>query len=305
MHGIGIIGSGSVAQALGRALHDRGAPVVALAARDASRGGRAAAFVGAAVRHVEYSGIVGLARLIVAVSDEAVTSVAEHLAAAGMHHGVVLHTCGVRGPEALAPLRTAGAACGVLHPLQTVPSPELGATRLLRITFGVGGDPAAVTWAEEIADLLESRVLRVPADGFPAYHAAAALAGNAVAALVDSAVALMERAGVDAGTALEALAPLCRTSAENVVAVGPLAALTGPIARGDVRSVREHVRALADAPPDVAELYAAVSRRLLDLAVRRGLEVSTARRIEQLVESARPGRDDPDARPRTRTLTNP
>ena len=294
-----------MAQALGRALHERGAPVVALAARDAGRAGRAAAFVGAAVRPVEYAGAVGLGRLIVAVSDEAVTSVAGHLAAAGVRGGVVLHTCGVRGPEALAPLRAVGAACGVLHPLQTVPSPELGAGRLFRITFGVGGDPAAVAWAEEIADLLEGRVLRVPADGFPAYHAAATLAGNGVAALVDSAVGLMARAGVDAGTALEALAPLCRTSAENVMAVGPLAALTGPIARGDARSVREHVRVLADMPPDVAELYLAVSRRLLDLAVRRGLDASAARRIEPLVESARHGRDDPDARPRATTLTNP
>lgn len=287
MNPIGIVGSGSVAQALGRALHERGVSVVALAARNPDRAAQAARFVGPAVRPVGYPEIVAIAsHLVVAVSDEAITSVAGLLAAAGPGPRVVLHTCGSRGPDALAPLRGAGVACGVLHPLQTVPSPELGVPRLQRITFGVGGDPPAVRWAEEIAHLLEGRALHVAADGFPAYHAAAALAGNAVAALVDSALVLMERAGVDGARALEAVAPLCRASAENVVAVGPVAALTGPIARGDVATVREHARALADVEWDVAELYVAASRRLLDLAARRGLDEGTVRRVEQLLEEA-------------------
>lgn len=305
MNPIGIVGSGSVAQALGRALHDRGAPVVALAARDPDRAERAAAFVGRAVRRVEYAELVALAPyLIVAVSDEAITSVAGTLAAAGLRRGVVLHTSGARGAEALAPLGEAGVACGVLHPLQTLPSPAAGTVSLQGITFGIGGDPPAVDWGEAIADLLNGRVLHVAPGGFPAYHAAAVLAGNAVAALVDAALVLMERAGVEAGTALEALAPLCRASAEHVLAVGPVAALTGPVARGDVTTVRAHVRALAGTPPDVAELYVAASGRLLDLAGRRGLDEATGRRIAQVLQAARDGRRNPDASPRATPVTS-
>jgi predicted short-subunit dehydrogenase-like oxidoreductase (DUF2520 family) len=86
------------------------------------------------------------------------------------------------------------------------------------------------------------------------------------------------------------------------MAVGPVAGLTGPIARGDVATVREHVQALAGSP--VAELYVAVSQRLLDLARRRGLDEATRQRIEQVIQAARPGRTDPDAAPLATTLTS-
>jgi predicted short-subunit dehydrogenase-like oxidoreductase (DUF2520 family) len=281
---VGIVGGGSVAQALGRALRERGAPVVALTARHADRARRAAAFVGPSVRAVDYPELLGLtSHLIVAVSDDAISAVAGNLAAAGLRGGVAVHTCGAAGPDVLSPLGLGDTACGVFHPLQTVPSPELGADRLRQITFGIGGDPAAVAWAEEMAHLLDSRALRVAPHGFPAYHAAATLAGNAVAALVDAAIVLMERAGVDADTALGALGPLCRASADNVGAVGPAAALTGPIARGDVNTIRAHLAALDDAPDEIAELYGAVSRRLVDLATRRGLDQTAARQIGQAI----------------------
>jgi len=287
MEPVAIVGGGAVAQSLGRALRGRGAPVVAVAARHPERARAAAAFVGAGVRTAAYAELPGLAsHLIVAVSDEAIEIVGEQLAAAGWRTGVAVHTCGARGPDALAALRTAGAACGVLHPLQTLPSAELGAARLQGITFGVGGDPAAVAWAETLVTLLNGRALHVAPDGFPAYHAAAALAGNAVPALLDAAITLMEQAGVAPDAALEALTPLCRASAGNATTVGPVAALTGPVARGDADTILRHARALAGAPPDVVDLYVAVSRRLLDLARRRGLDQAAARRVEQAIGAA-------------------
>jgi predicted short-subunit dehydrogenase-like oxidoreductase (DUF2520 family) len=283
---VGIIGSGAVAQALGRVLYDRGVPIVALAARDSRRAAGAAAFIGLSVRSVTVKEIARLAaHLIIAVSDEAIGRVARELADAGMHDGIVVHTCGARGPQALAPLDSAGLACGVLHPLQTVPSPDLGIERLLHVTFGVGGDPRAVAWADRIVSVLEGRVLLVAAGGFPAYHAAATLAGNSVAAFVDAALLLMGRAGVEAQAALEALAPLCRASVENVLAIGPTAALTGPIARGDATTVRAHLEALADAPEGVAELYCAAGRRLLEIARRRHLDEEASLRIAGLLNS--------------------
>jgi predicted short-subunit dehydrogenase-like oxidoreductase (DUF2520 family) len=284
---IGIIGSGSVAQALGRALHDRGSAIVALSAREPDRAARAAAFIGPDVQVLSLSDIPWAAsHLIVAVSDDAITSVAERLGTASVRGAVVVHTCGARGPEALAPVREAGAAAGVLHPLQTVPSPALGVARLHRITFGIGGDPAAVAWAEQIASALDSRALRITDEGFPAYHTAAAIAGNGLTALLDSAVLLMQQAGVDADAALGALAPLLRATLENVVTAGTVAALTGPVARGDAATIREHLGALREAPGDVRDLYLASSRRLLELARRRGLDEAAAREVERLLDAA-------------------
>ena len=125
------MGAGAVAQALGRLLYLRGEPVIALAARNHTRAERAATFIGPSVQVVPYSELPRLStRVLVAVSDDAIGLVAETLARAGMCKGVALYTSGARGPEALAPLRAVGVACGMLHPLQTVIDREQGVKRL-------------------------------------------------------------------------------------------------------------------------------------------------------------------------------
>ena len=269
---IGLVGAGSVARALGRLLYVDGEPVVALASRSQPRAEHAATFIGPTVRVVTCSELADIAtRVLIAVSDEGITPVAQTLARAGMRTGVALHTCGARGPEALAPLQKVGVACGVLHPLQTVAAAEQGVKSLERISFGLAGDRHALDWAEDIVARLDGRSLSIAADRLPLYHAGATMAGNALIALIDAAVVLMGQAGVERQAALQAIGPLCRASLENALRVGPEAALTGPIARGDVATVAVHLKALGGAPSAVESLYRAAGRCLLNLARQRGL----------------------------------
>jgi predicted short-subunit dehydrogenase-like oxidoreductase (DUF2520 family) len=285
--GLGLFGSGAVARGLGRALRERGVHVVALAARDPDRAARAAAFVGPDVAVVTPGDLSGLVdAVVIAVSDEAITEVAAQLAAAGLRRGVALHTCGAAGPGVLAPLSAGGVSCGVLHPLQTLPPGDGSVNRLFGVTFAVGGDAEAVRLAGELVARLDGRTLHVAPQGFAAYHAAAALAGNGIVALLDGAVTLMARAGVDAPQALDALGPLCRASLENGLALGPVPALTGPVARGDAHTLQAHAGALRDVPDDVARLYRATAARLVTMARRRGLSEGAAARIIGLLDVA-------------------
>lgn len=282
---VAIVGSGAVAQALGRLLHTRGAPVVALASRNPASAERAATFVGPSVRAVPCAEIPRLAtRVLIAISDDGIASVAEALARAGMRSGVALHTCGARGPEALAALQANGVACGVLHPLQTIVDGEQGVARLQGISFGLSGDRLALEWAEEIVALLGGQSLHPGPGQLGAYHAGAVLASNGIVAILDAAVILMAGAGIEPEAALRAVAPLARTSLENVLSRGPEAALTGPIVRGDTGTVATHTETLANAPATVAALYRAVGRRLLELARKRGLPEARTRAIESLLE---------------------
>lgn len=285
---IAIVGSGPVAQAIGRLLHTRGAPVVALASRNPASAERAATFVGPSVRAVRCAEIPRLAtHVLIAVSDDGIPSVAEALAHAGMRGGVALHTCGARGPEALKALQANGVACGVLHPLQTIVDGEQGAARLQGISFALSGDRLALEWAEEIVALLGGQSLHLGPGQLGAYHAGAVMAGNGLVAILDAAVVLMAGAGIEPEAALRAVAPLTRTSLENVLSRGPEAALTGPIVRGDTETVARHTKALAEAPATVAGLYRAVGRRLLELARARGLPEARARALESLLEDER------------------
>ncbi len=279
---IGIAGTGRVAQALGRLLRERGEPVVAVAGRNPERSARAAAFIGAAAVSVaqlpERAG-----RMLIAVSDRAVAEVARELAGAGMHRGVALHTCGARGPDLLDPLSRAGVACGVLHPLQTVASPEAGVTVLPGSAFAVHGDASAVAWGDRIVALLAGTALHIDPGSMPLYHAAAVMASNYVTGLIDAAAILMKTAGIGEKTALDALGPLVYAGVANALALGPEKALTGPIERGDADTVRRHLRSFGAAPPSVSALYRSAGLHVLEMARRSGLAEGKAREIEALL----------------------
>jgi predicted short-subunit dehydrogenase-like oxidoreductase (DUF2520 family) len=279
-----IAGTGHVAQAMGRLLAEQGEPVLAVAGRDPARAAAAAAFIGHGAKCAALNAPPKRAtRVLVAVSDNAIGEVARTLAEAGVKRGVALHTCGAMGREALAPLAAAGVACGAIHPLQTVASPEQGLSALTGCVFAVDGDAPALAWAERIAQALGGSSLRIPPEARPLYHAAAVMAGNYVVALVDAAAMLMKAAGVEQSVALRALGPLVEASATNALRLGPVEALTGPIKRGDLMTLIGHVRALEDVPETVRGLYRSAGLQALDIAVRRGLEPDRARRIEKLL----------------------
>ena len=276
---IGIARAGRIGQALGRLLRERGKGVVAVASRGAERA--AAAFVGGGVQAVQYRELPRhAARILIAVPDDAIGAVARALAEAGMRGGVVLHTCGARGSEALAVLAEAGVSCGSLHPLQTVATPEDGVHALPGAAYAVDGEGEAAAWAAQLVKLLGGQLPRIPTACRPLYHAAAVMASNYVVALTGAAVMLMKEAGVEEAAALRALA---RTSLENALRHGPAAALTGPVQRGDTGTVRMHLAALAKAPLAVANLYRAAGLETLEIARRRGLPETEAYLMEALL----------------------
>ena len=174
-------------------------------------------------------------------------------------------------------------ACGTLHPLQTVATPAEGVRALPGVAFAIDGAPEAVAWARQLVALLDGLPLNIPAPLRPLYHAAAVMASNYVTALISTAVMLMKEAGVDEAAARLALAPLARTSVENAFRLGPAAALTGPIVRGDADTVRGHLAALAEAPAAVVGLYRAAGLATLEISRQRGLAEVEAGAIEELL----------------------
>jgi predicted short-subunit dehydrogenase-like oxidoreductase (DUF2520 family) len=276
---IGIAGGGKVGRALGRVLHDRGEPVVCVASRTLEHAKAAAESIGAGVEAVTYAELASRAsRLLISVPDEALEEVAGMLNKDG---GIALHTCGARGPDALKTMRLRGVACGTLHPLQTFP--DAGSADLEGVAFAISGDDKALEWAGQIAALVHGRVLRVEAAVRPLYHAAAVMASNYVIALLAAAETLMETAGIEKRDALDALAPLVRTSVENALKLGPVQAITGPIQRGDAATVEAHRNALRSLSEPLQVLYRAGGLQALEIAKQRGLSAESAAAVETIL----------------------
>jgi predicted short-subunit dehydrogenase-like oxidoreductase (DUF2520 family) len=199
--------------------------------------------------------------LVFAVPDDAIARVAS--AVTPCPTTVVLHLSGSRGLDVLAPHQRRGS----LHPLVSLPDPELGVDRLLGgCTFAVAGDPLAGC----LADQLGGRALRVDDDQRPLYHAAASVAANHLVVLA----AQVERLAAAAGVPADAYWSLMRSTLDNVASVGARRALTGPAARGDVATIEAHLRAL---PPEEHQLYRTLAAAAAELAGRRldGMQVAT------------------------------
>ena len=281
-----IAGAGPVAQAIGSALRGSAITVEFLASRSLEHARAAADFIGG-VKALRYRDIPSHAsHVLIAVSDRALAPVAAELASTGGLQ-VALHTCGSYGPEVLAPLAEAGVACGAIHPLQTIREGAGGAAALRGAAFAVSGDAAALDWAEEIAAVLGGQVLRIDSGARRIYHAAAVMASNSIAALLHSAEQLMVRAGVPREVALRSLAPLARTSLENVLQYGAVEALTGPVVRGDAATVAGHLQALQGADESITGLYRAAALHALRMARERGLGEQEAAEVRRALRERR------------------
>jgi predicted short-subunit dehydrogenase-like oxidoreductase (DUF2520 family) len=189
--------------------------------------------------------------VILATPDAAIEAAATAVAATVRGDALVVHLAGSRGLDALAAVP---ARRGALHPLQTLPDVDWGAARLRGAAAAVAGDAEV----EAIARSIGMTPFRVDDEDRAAYHAAACMASNHLVTLL---------AQVEAATAvpLDAFLPLVRATVENVAAKGPRHALTGPVARGDVDTVRAHLDALPAAERDA---YRAMARRTAVLAGR-------------------------------------
>lgn len=207
----------------------------------------------------------GTEAVLLTVPDDVLPEIAHALAGHGPGPPgcAVLHCSGALSAEPLAPLHARGYPVGSLHPLQAIAHPLTGAERLPGSAFAISGEPVALAVARRIVGALGGRPLQIPVARRPAYHASAVLASNGLAALLAAAARLMVQSGVDADDALPALVPLVRGTLENIAELGLQDALTGPVVRGDLETVRLHLAALA--PRDRA-LYVALARELTELA---------------------------------------
>jgi len=219
--------------------------------------------------------------VLLAVPDDAITSLAAALGAERSvgPDQVVLHLSGLLDRAALAPLHETGAALGSFHPLQTIADPTTAPARLAGAYAGIEGDERALDLGRRLAEALGMTAVTVPSEGKVAYHAGAALAANYTVALAAVAERLALRAGIPASLATRIYLPLLRGTVANLEA-GPAAALTGPVRRGDARTIRAHLAVLTRAD---AQLYRLLGAEALRLAREAGLSPEAAERVADAI----------------------
>jgi predicted short-subunit dehydrogenase-like oxidoreductase (DUF2520 family) len=283
---IGIVGAGAVGTALGVALSRAGWPVHAVASRDAGRRERFRSLVDVSRVFAEAEPMLDEVELIIlAVPDDAIAPLAGGL---HMYSGqAMIHTSGALGAEVLAPAMAAGTQVGAFHPLVAFADTERAVAALRGATVAIEGDDQLAALLAGMAEAIGAIPVRLAPGSKAAYHAAAVLAAGGFVALLDAIAELGRVAGLDEAGSLAIYGPLIEGTLGNARSLGIRAALTGPMTRGDVGTLRSHLATLRLHAPGVLDLYVAAARREVDLAeARRALAPEVAATMRSVLDAA-------------------
>jgi len=257
-----IVGAGRLGRALGHLLRDHGWRICAVVTRSMATARTAVRAIGDGTPFDQPTRRVLTADVVlIATPDDAIRPVAVKLATMGREEWrgkVVLHTSGALDRKELVALEKWGAATGSLHPLQTF-SPKVK-PQLEGVFFAIEGHPAALKEARKIARELGGIPVRLRSGAKAAYHAAGALASGHVLGMMEAAVRVFMSLGFTRRQATSALLPLTRQTLENYARLGPAASWTGPVARGDYKTVAKHVQVMKQQPKEFGAAYAAIAR---------------------------------------------
>ena len=295
---LSIVGAGRVGKTLGKRLRERGWRIGAVVTRSAASSRAAVRIIGAGtpcaialhslgapprgsellalseaegqLRRVPAARKGALAPQVAAIlasdlilfttPDDAMPAIARALAkiAGPKCPGkIVLHTSATLDRTALAPLARLGASTGSLHPMQAFGGQVI--PNLKGIIFAIEGDARARRLARSMAGSLGGVPIEIHTRDKPVYHASAVIAAGSAYPLVEAGLQLLTRIGFTRPRAMQTLLPLMRQILDNIGRIGPRAAWTGPLSRGDYAIVARHARALRSYPREIRQSYAALA----------------------------------------------
>jgi predicted short-subunit dehydrogenase-like oxidoreductase (DUF2520 family) len=302
-----VVGAGRLGASLALALRTKGPSLIAFTAHTSAGRARAESWLGGSALS-DLRDVVSLEPdlYLITVPDSALPEVATKLGSllVGRPGAVVAHTSGATSIKVLEPCAIAGAITLVLHPLQTFVDPINGCSRFSGTAFAITPseerrESRGASLAIALTRLLDGRPFLLADDMRSLYHAAATMACNYFVTLEHLARGLFVQSGMPSDEALSLFMPMVRTTLDNIGTQGTVNALTGPLSRGDVQTVRDHLSALATYAPDLLPVYRHLGLATLGiLPARKEVQPPTIEQLAGLLGSLQPAPPPSDTQER-------
>ena len=266
---LGFIGAGTVGTALSVRLSSKGYQVIAVCSRSQTSARKLARAVSGCHAFNNNQDVADTAELIfITTPDDAIASVASEIQ---WHRGQsVVHCSGALSTDILEPAKKLGAQVGAFHPLQTFASVEQAIENIPGSTFAVEAEEPLLSTLKDMATALDGPWIELKATDKVAYHAAAVIACNYLVTLVKLATDLWQSFNIPPSQATQALLPLIRGTIHNIDNVGIPQCLTGPIARGDIETIKKHLDALQKVAPALLSTYQELGLQTIPVALAKG-----------------------------------
>jgi len=266
---IGFIGAGTVGTALAVRLSEKGYSVIAVSSRRFSSAEKLASNVTNCQAVKDGQEVASLAELIfITTPDDAIAPIVN---AIHWRKGQsVVHCDGAASTDILEGARRDGAQVGGFHPLQSFASFKEALENLPGSVFAIEAEDPLYGVLSKMAGDLKGRSIHLAGTDKVLYHAAAVITSNYTVALLKMAIDLWQIFGISPEEAASALLPLLQGTVNNIARIGLPNCLTGPIARGDVGTLRRHLTALRDRAPGVLEAYRQLGLQTIPIALAKG-----------------------------------
>lgn len=268
---LNIVGAGHLGRTLGRLFHAHGVYTVQdVLTRSHTSAEEAVAFIGAGRALAQASELRPAQVWMLAVGDDQIASACAALADSGLLGGaIVFHCSGAKGSNELQAASQAGARVASVHPVRSFADPAAVAAAFGGTWCGVEGDHDALAQLVAAFEAIGARLVAIDAAAKTVYHAASVFAANYLVTVLDAALRAYAAAGVPLDVARELARPLASETMANVFRLGAPAALSGPIARGDMATVARQHAALEQWDAPTAHLYDALAAATGALAARK------------------------------------
>lgn len=258
---ISFIGAGVVGSTLATALHLKGYKVLSIVDRNGSSALALAKTVKCDKVGVVCADISPQTEILfLTVNDDEIKKISTDLSRLkkpSVKNMLILHCSGVHTTQVLDPLKKKGALVGTMHPIQTFPQHQKLSKHLAHINgiyYGIETAAGTIRKVEKIVIDAGGRPIVIPKELKPLYHAACVFASNYMTMFLNTIWEMSRKLNLQMSWT-EVFGPLMTTTMENAIKTSPASALTGPIVRGDFRTIGLHLEALARHAPQFLPLY--------------------------------------------------
>lgn len=267
---LNIIGAGRLGKTLAHLWQQSGTVrIQAVCNRSLASSQRAAGFIQAGQAHEDYAQLPRADLWLLACGDDQLGHCCQQLCAQHAFSGqeIMFHCSGaLTAQEALAPAQTVGLHIASIHPIKSFADPQQAVHSFGGTHCGMEGDEAALNQLIPLFENIGAQLFAIKAQAKTLYHAASVIACNYLVALQELSIQTYQQAGVEREQAMQILQPIVQDTVGNIFTLGTQAALTGPIARGDVRTVTKQLVALQSWQADYADIYRLLGKVATQLA---------------------------------------
>lgn len=257
---LNLIGAGRVGKTLGRLWHEAGLlQIQDVLTRSGTSAQTAVDFIGAGRPLADPAQLRPADLWLFAVPDRQIADSAQQVAALGLVPSRAFHASGALPATELIPLQTSGWHIASAHGILSFADPATALLQFPGTVCALEGQTEAVNTLRPLFQAIGARCFDLPSESKLLYHAAAVWATNFLPVLQAQAEALWQHSGVPAELLPSLRERLLRNAVDNLLALGPAGALTGPAARGDMALVQRQGEAVAAHDAQAGAAYAALS----------------------------------------------